>query len=125
MFHSSLVFRNNSLILMFLIQSDLLILPLLQNVIHMLMSHFLLDLGKFQLKTFFQKIVSSQFLIYCRNCIGQKFAMMEEKVVVSSILRRFNMSSNLDWNEVKLLPEIILRPMKGIPVQLSPRTSAI
>ena len=61
---------------------------------------------------------------FCRNCIGQKYAMMEGKVVLSSILRRFNVSSSLDWNEIQteLLPSIIMRPMNGIPVQLTRRT---
>eukprot|EP00092_Neocalanus_flemingeri_P012801 GFUD01013793.1.p1 GENE.GFUD01013793.1~~GFUD01013793.1.p1 ORF type:complete len:512 (+),score=129.68 GFUD01013793.1:190-1725(+) len=50
-----------------------------------------------------------------RNCIGQKFAMMEEKVLVSSILRRFNMKSTVSPSEIPLLMEVILRPKKWNP----------
>ena len=30
-----------------------------------------------------------------RNCIGQKFAQMEERIVVSSVLRNFDLSSSV------------------------------
>ncbi|XP_038061793.1 cytochrome P450 4V2-like isoform X2 [Patiria miniata] len=56
-----------------------------------------------------------------RNCIGQRFAMMEEKVIVSSVLRRFNIESVQSRDEVFPIGELILRPSAGIKVKLSPR----
>lgn len=57
-----------------------------------------------------------------RNCIGQKFAMMEEKVVISSVLRKFKLSTNLQKKDLCLLPELILRPKDGLPITVTPRT---
>ncbi|XP_022106003.1 cytochrome P450 4V2-like isoform X2 [Acanthaster planci] len=56
-----------------------------------------------------------------RNCIGQRFAMMEEKVIVSSVLRHFNIESIQARHEVLPISELILRPSKGIQVKLTPR----
>eukprot|EP00095_Tigriopus_kingsejongensis_P006181 maker-scaffold191_size271209-snap-gene-1.29 protein:Tk06181 transcript:maker-scaffold191_size271209-snap-gene-1.29-mRNA-1 annotation:"hypothetical protein DAPPUDRAFT_192258" len=60
-----------------------------------------------------------------RNCIGQKFAMMEEKVVVSSLLRKFNLSSNVIPSKMELLPELILRPKDGIQMTVTKRTRMV
>ncbi|XP_071808402.1 cytochrome P450 4V2-like [Asterias amurensis] len=57
-----------------------------------------------------------------RNCIGQRFAMMEEKVMVSAVLRRFNIQSLQTPDEVLPLSELILRPSGGIQVKLTPRS---
>ncbi|CAL4063252.1 unnamed protein product, partial [Meganyctiphanes norvegica] len=56
-----------------------------------------------------------------RNCIGQKFAMMEEKIVISSILRNFEVTSTVKREDLIILGEIILRPEDGIFVSLKPR----
>ena len=58
-----------------------------------------------------------------RNCIGQKFAMMEEKVMLSTILRNFNLRTTKQSKDLKLIPEVILRPQGGIPVTLEKRKS--
>ena len=52
-----------------------------------------------------------------RNCIGQKFAMMEEKVVISNILRRFDMKAMIPLNDTLIAPELVLKPKKGYPVR--------
>ncbi|XP_069952603.1 cytochrome P450 4C1 [Cherax quadricarinatus] len=57
-----------------------------------------------------------------RNCIGQKFAMLELKILVSSILRRFRVESVVPRDQLKLVPELILRPVNGNFVKLFPRT---
>ncbi|CAD5117463.1 DgyrCDS6230 [Dimorphilus gyrociliatus] len=54
-----------------------------------------------------------------RNCIGQKFAMMEEKVVLSSILRRFKLE--LARDDVEPSAELILRPADGVHIKLNYR----
>ncbi|XP_065568203.1 cytochrome P450 4c3-like [Artemia franciscana] len=56
-----------------------------------------------------------------RNCIGQKFAMMEEKVVVGSILRKFKITSLEKFENVPVLIELVTRPKCGFKVKLSPR----
>jgi cytochrome P450 len=56
-----------------------------------------------------------------RNCIGQRFALMEEKVVLAHILRKFEIKSIKTVNELKPIAEIILRPMQGIPIELIAR----
>ncbi|KAJ3614807.1 hypothetical protein NHX12_018377 [Muraenolepis orangiensis] len=59
-----------------------------------------------------------------RNCIGQRFAMMEEKVVLASILRSFNIEACQTREELHPLGEIVLRPENGILIKLERRTSS-
>uniref|UniRef100_A0A1B6HPU9 Cytochrome P450 n=1 Tax=Homalodisca liturata TaxID=320908 RepID=A0A1B6HPU9_9HEMI len=54
-----------------------------------------------------------------RNCIGQKFAMMEEKTVLSAILRNFKIEA-VEENVV-MLQELTLKPVNGLLVKLTPR----
>ena len=56
-----------------------------------------------------------------RNCIGQKFAMMEEKVILSSILRRFNMKPDVQMKDILMAPEIVIKPRNGFPVKFEER----
>ncbi|XP_021957112.1 cytochrome P450 4C1 [Folsomia candida] len=56
-----------------------------------------------------------------RNCIGQKFAMMEEKVILSTVLRNFKVKVMMPLEDLKLLSEITLRSDNGLPVQLMER----
>jgi hypothetical protein len=46
---------------------------------------------------------------------------MEEKVLVSSILRRFTLRSNVRPSEIPLLAEVILRPKNGIVLSIEKR----
>ena len=56
-----------------------------------------------------------------RNCIGQKFAMLEEKMVLSYMLRHYRVCS-LDRREDMLLTaDLVLRPENGIRVTITPR----
>ncbi|XP_004853106.1 cytochrome P450 4V2 isoform X2 [Heterocephalus glaber] len=56
-----------------------------------------------------------------RNCIGQKFAVMEEKTILSYILRQFWVESNQKREELGLSGELILRPNNGIWITLKRR----
>ena len=68
---------------------------------------------------------------YCSNFLdhlpkillftGQKFAMLEEKVVVSTIFRNFNVKSLQESDDLNPVAELILRPENGIIVALTPR----
>ncbi|KAL5017975.1 hypothetical protein ScPMuIL_003697 [Solemya velum] len=56
-----------------------------------------------------------------RNCIGQKFALLEEKTMLSSILRKYNMISTQKRRELNPIGELILRPKNGIHIRLTTR----
>ncbi|KAH9360982.1 hypothetical protein HPB48_019584 [Haemaphysalis longicornis] len=56
-----------------------------------------------------------------RNCIGQRFALMEEKIVLSNLFRRFSVQSLAPRDQLKLAGELVLRNQEGIQVSLSPR----
>ncbi|CAL8113148.1 unnamed protein product [Orchesella dallaii] len=56
-----------------------------------------------------------------RNCIGQKFALLEEKVVVANILRNLKLSSMQKQEELILLSDIILHSRDGLNLKYSCR----
>nr|QST15032.1 CYP4C33-like protein 3 [Diaphanosoma celebensis] len=56
-----------------------------------------------------------------RNCIGQKFALMEEKVVLASVFRKFDVTAVGKRDHLHLLGELILRPRDGIRLHLTPK----
>ncbi|PRD27938.1 UNVERIFIED_CONTAM: Cyp4c3 [Trichonephila clavipes] len=56
-----------------------------------------------------------------RNCIGQRFAMMEEKVIVSSILRNYTIESLDQRDKIPPAPELILRSSTPIRIRIRPR----
>lgn len=56
-----------------------------------------------------------------RNCIGQKFALLEEKVIVSSLFRKYNVVSKQKREDLAPVGDLILRPENGVIVQLKPR----
>ncbi|KAJ6636551.1 Cytochrome P450 4C1, partial [Pseudolycoriella hygida] len=56
-----------------------------------------------------------------RNCVGQKFAMYEEKSVLSSIIRNFKITSVEKRDELSLISEVVLRSYNGINVKLERR----
>ena len=57
-----------------------------------------------------------------RNCIGQKFALLEEKTMLSYILRHYSLRSLDKWEDINPVMELIVRPDKGIRLTISPRT---
>ncbi|XP_067993026.1 cytochrome P450 4V2 [Melanerpes formicivorus] len=56
-----------------------------------------------------------------RNCIGQRFAQMEEKTLLALILRRFWVESDQKPEDLGVAGELILRPNNGIWVKLKRR----
>ncbi len=58
-----------------------------------------------------------------RNCIGQKFANMEEKTVLARIIRRLKMEAvtKVDDEDAKPVIEIITRPYGPIKIKFEKR----
>ena len=56
-----------------------------------------------------------------RNCIGQRFAMLEEKVLLSSILRQFKIKTVQSAEELRISFELILRSETAALIQLERR----
>ncbi|KAF4518536.1 hypothetical protein B566_EDAN004280 [Ephemera danica] len=61
------------------------------------------------------------FSIGARNCIGQKFAMLEEKTLVSTVLRRYRVEAMQERKELKLKAGIVLRPSNGVHIRIFER----
>nr|XP_003221648.2 PREDICTED: cytochrome P450 4V2 [Anolis carolinensis] len=59
-----------------------------------------------------------------RNCIGQRFAQIEEKTILATILRRFQIETKQKRDELYPVGELILRPNRGIWIQLKRRSSS-
>ncbi|XP_067140052.1 cytochrome P450 4V2-like [Centruroides vittatus] len=56
-----------------------------------------------------------------RNCIGQKFAMMELKTVISTVLRNFHLKSLEERDKILLIAEMVLRPKNGLFITIKGR----
>lgn len=59
-----------------------------------------------------------------RNCIGQRFAMSEEKIVIANILRKYKLKSLTHRDEVGPVAEMVLRPKSGLRIQFIPRKTS-
>jgi cytochrome P450 family 4 len=56
-----------------------------------------------------------------RNCIGQKFAMLEMKSTVSKILRNFELEPASPEHKLNLVAELVLKSANGIKIALNLR----
>lgn len=57
-----------------------------------------------------------------RNCIGQKFAMFEEKSVLSTLIRQYRWKAAVRCREdVEYAYELITRPFNGVPLVFEKR----
>ena len=53
-------------------------------------------------------------------CIGQRFAMFEEKVLASTLLRQFQFAyDSVKHGQPNANPELVLRPKHGMPLKIS------
>ncbi|XP_032789240.2 cytochrome P450 4c3 [Daphnia magna] len=57
-----------------------------------------------------------------RNCIGQKYGILETKIVLANLMRRFRFSV-ADSSQPMIIPssEIVLKPKHGVPLIVSKR----
>jgi len=56
-----------------------------------------------------------------RNCIGQKFALLEEKTILSTIFRNFYVKSLDKREDIALVFELVLKSNDGIRLHFTPR----
>lgn len=69
--------------------------------------------------------IANPFLTLMQSCFmyseGQKYAVMEEKVVLATVLRNFHLESLEKREELVLIGELVLRPRDGVQVRLTPK----
>lgn len=56
-----------------------------------------------------------------RNCIGQKFAILEMKTIISAILRHFEISVDPSYKEPLVCGELVIKPQNGMVLNFKPR----
>ncbi|XP_011871727.1 PREDICTED: cytochrome P450 4C1-like [Vollenhovia emeryi] len=56
-----------------------------------------------------------------RNCIGQRFALLEEKIVLTAILRKWRVKSMKTLDTIKYAGVLILRPCEEVHVHFTPK----
>lgn len=56
-----------------------------------------------------------------RNCIGQKFAMQEEKVFLATVLRHYSLQSVKQLDQLLIHPELVMRPKEPINIRFTRR----
>ena len=56
-----------------------------------------------------------------RNCIGQKFALLEMKTVVTNVIRSFKVTSLVPKEEMRYGLEVVLRPKVPVKMKLTKR----
>ncbi|KAF2904726.1 hypothetical protein ILUMI_01441 [Ignelater luminosus] len=61
------------------------------------------------------------FSVGPRNCIGVKFAMMEMKVLVATILRSYKISTSISPENMKLSLEIVSKIIGGYNISIKKR----
>ncbi|GMT16746.1 hypothetical protein PFISCL1PPCAC_8043, partial [Pristionchus fissidentatus] len=57
-----------------------------------------------------------------RNCIGQKFAVLEEKTLLSWFFRNFTVTSDIPFASNLVCPEVISSPLLGFPMRVTLRS---
>jgi cytochrome P450 len=56
-----------------------------------------------------------------RNCIGQRFALTEEKIVIANVLRNFSVKSLDHRDKIKAAMELVTRPKDPLRISLKLR----
>jgi cytochrome P450 family 4 len=68
---------------------------------------------------FFVSLIGFNFSIHC--ILGQKYAMLEIKSLVSKIIRNFELSPAFPRHEMILSPETVLKSLNGVRVGIKSR----
>ncbi|XP_065091259.1 cytochrome P450 4C1-like [Ochlerotatus camptorhynchus] len=61
------------------------------------------------------------FSIGSRNCIGQKYGLMQLKMTVARLIVNFRVLPGESTWDVKLRTDLVLRPERGIPIRIESR----
>lgn len=56
-----------------------------------------------------------------RNCIGQKYASLEQKALLSSILRHFTVTSLQSTESIGIEPAVTMKPKQKLSMKFTPR----
>lgn len=56
-----------------------------------------------------------------RNCIGQKYASLEQKLVIAMLLRKWIVKSSIQRKDVKIYHSIVLQPLHDLHLYFVPR----
>lgn len=56
-----------------------------------------------------------------RNCIGQKFAQMEVKVILAKVISNYYIETMTHRDKLAIVGELVLRSRDGLNVRLTPR----
>jgi len=56
-----------------------------------------------------------------RNCIGQRFAQLEEKIVLTAILRKWRVKSVKTLDTIEYGGALILRPIEEVLIHFTPK----
>ncbi|VDK80858.1 unnamed protein product [Onchocerca ochengi] len=56
-----------------------------------------------------------------RNCIGQRFALMEEKCILALLMRNLKVKSKLRTDQMRVSAELVIRPLFGNNMRFEPR----
>ncbi len=67
-------------------------------------------------------IITGFFHFFSASFLGQKYAVMEEKVVLATVLRNFHLESLEKREDLVLIGELVLRPRDGVQVRLTPKS---
>ncbi|KAK3858560.1 hypothetical protein Pcinc_035258 [Petrolisthes cinctipes] len=57
-----------------------------------------------------------------RNCIGQRFALMELKTVLARVLQQYRVESDTSFCDLQLTAQLVLRPVDGNYIRMYPRS---
>uniref|UniRef100_L7M3S4 Putative cytochrome p450 4v2 n=1 Tax=Rhipicephalus pulchellus TaxID=72859 RepID=L7M3S4_RHIPC len=60
-----------------------------------------------------------------RNCIGQKFANLEDKILLTQIMRRYTVTSKLRMDQLQLSIEVVLKAIQGLEIKIRPRNKTM
>lgn len=81
------------------------------------------DPGRFEAK-FAQELHPYAYLPFGggpRNCLGQKFAIMEIKVALVEILRRFSVVAMQSSRSIRIITDIVVKPVNPVMIKFTPR----
>lgn len=91
------------------------------------------DIARFKARTYSRKLrraapviiisddLSNSFPFFHLFFQGQRFAVLEEKLVLAHVLRNFSLESTQTFEDVRPCAELITRPRDGINVSLAKR----